>query len=60
VTISELRLEVEDGDELFGAVLEAAGGCSIIVDSTHGRTFMGIGAALCNSELYESVCGEVR
>jgi hypothetical protein len=28
-TISELRLEVQDGDELFGSVLEAAQGCNI-------------------------------
>jgi hypothetical protein len=34
-TISELRLEVEDRDELFGSVLEAAEGNSIAVDSAH-------------------------
>jgi hypothetical protein len=38
-TISELRLEVDDGEELFGSVLEAAHGCSIAVDSAHRRTF---------------------
>jgi hypothetical protein len=34
-TIDELRLEVEDGDELFGSVLEAAGSGNIGVDSVH-------------------------
>jgi hypothetical protein len=38
-TINELRLEVEDRDELFGSVLKSAGGSSIAVDSVHRRTF---------------------
>jgi hypothetical protein len=41
-TITELRLEVEDRDKLFGSVLEAVKGNSIAVDSTHRRTFAGI------------------
>jgi hypothetical protein len=45
-TISELRLEVEDGDGLFGSVLEAAKGGSIAVDSAHRRTFVAICTAL--------------
>jgi hypothetical protein len=48
-TISELRLEVEDRDKLFGSVLEAAKGNSIAVDSAHRRTFARICAALWNS-----------
>jgi hypothetical protein len=59
-TISELRLEVEDQDNFFGSVLEAARGGSIAVDSTHRPTFVAICAALWNSELYESVCGQLR
>jgi hypothetical protein len=31
-TISELKLEVEDPDELFGSGLESAGNSSITVD----------------------------
>jgi hypothetical protein len=58
-TISELRLEVEDGEELFGSMLEASQGCSIAVDSAHRRTFKGIYAARWNSELYRSVCPEL-
>jgi hypothetical protein len=38
-TISELTLDVEDRDNLFGSVLEAAGGGGIAVDSAHRRTF---------------------
>jgi hypothetical protein len=34
-TISELKLEIAVGDDLFGSVLEAAGGGSIAVDSAH-------------------------
>jgi hypothetical protein len=49
-TISELRLEVEDRDKLFGSVLEAAKGNSIAVDSAHGRTFAGTCAALWSLE----------
>jgi hypothetical protein len=48
VTISELRLEVEDRGGLFSSVLETAGGGSIAVDSTHRRTFEAICAALRN------------
>jgi hypothetical protein len=59
-TISELKLEVEDGGELFGSVLEATRGCGIAVDSAHGRTFEWICADLWDSELYESVCGQLR
>jgi hypothetical protein len=58
-TISELRLEVEDRDNLFGSVLEAARGGDIVVDSAHRPTFVAICAALWNSELYESVCGQL-
>jgi hypothetical protein len=54
-TISELRLEVEDRDELFGSVLEAAGGGGIVVDSAHRPTFVPICTALLNSELSRSV-----
>jgi hypothetical protein len=53
-TILEPRLEIEDGDELFDSVLEAAGGGGIAVDSVHRRIFEGICIALCNSELYRS------
>jgi hypothetical protein len=56
--ISELRLEIEDPDGLFGSVLEAAGGGSIAVDSAHRRTFEAICAALGKSELSQSVCPE--
>jgi hypothetical protein len=59
-TISELRLEVEDRDKLFGLVLEAAKGNSIAVDSAPRPTFAGICAALWNSELYELVYGQQR
>jgi hypothetical protein len=58
-TINELRLEVEDRDELFGSVLKSAGGSSIAVDSAQRRTFAEICGALWNSELYESVCGQL-
>jgi hypothetical protein len=58
-TISELKLEVESRGNLFGSVLEAARGDRIAVDSAHRPTFMAICAALCNSELYESVCGQL-
>jgi hypothetical protein len=53
-TISELRLEVDNPDELFGSVLEAAGCGSIKVDSAHQPTFLGICATLWNSEVYRS------
>jgi hypothetical protein len=46
VTISELRREVEDGDNLFGSVLEGAGSGSIAIDSAHRRTFGATCAAL--------------
>jgi hypothetical protein len=58
-TISELRLEGEDPDRLFGSVLEAAGGCSITVDSLHRGTFLAICTALWNSDLRQSVYGQV-
>jgi hypothetical protein len=58
-TVSELRLEVEDGDGLFSSVLEAARGGSIAVDSAHRRTLAAICAALCNSELCQSVYPEL-
>jgi hypothetical protein len=50
-TISELRLEVEDGHNFFRAMLEAAEGGGIAVDPAHGGTFERIWAALWNSEL---------
>jgi hypothetical protein len=59
-TISELRLEVEDRDKLFGLVLEAAKGNSIAADSDHRGTFEGTCAALWNSELCEFVCDQQR
>jgi hypothetical protein len=37
--ISELRLDVEDGDDLFGSVLEAARRGGVAVDSAHRQTF---------------------
>jgi hypothetical protein len=58
-TISELRLEVKDRDNFFGSVLEAARGGRIAVDSAHRPAFVAICAALWNSELYESVCGQL-
>ncbi|MDR1557746.1 MAG: hypothetical protein LBS88_12085, partial [Tannerellaceae bacterium] len=58
-TISELRLEVEDRDNFFGSVLEAARGGRIAVDFAHRPTFVAICASLLNSELYESVCGQL-
>jgi hypothetical protein len=58
-TIDEIRIDVEDRGELFGSVLEAARNDSIAVDSAHRLTFVAICAALWNSELYESVCGEL-
>jgi hypothetical protein len=58
-TIDEIRIGVEDPDELFGAVLEAARGCSITVDSAHRLTFVAICAALWNSEIYELICGQL-
>jgi hypothetical protein len=59
-TISELRLEIEDRDELFGSVLEAAKGNSIAVDSDHRGPFEATCASLWNSELCELVCGQQR
>jgi hypothetical protein len=58
-TIDDIRIDVEDGDELFGSVLEAAQCGSVAVDSGHRLTFVAICAALWNSELYESVCGQL-
>jgi hypothetical protein len=57
-TISELRLEVEDRDELFRSVLEAAKGNRIALDSAHRLTFVAICAGLWNSELCELVSGQ--
>jgi hypothetical protein len=54
-TISELTLEAEDGDELFGSVLEAVSGGSIAVDSANSPTSKAICATLWNSEFCESV-----
>jgi hypothetical protein len=34
-TISELKLEIEVRDDLFGSVLEAAGGSNVAIDSAH-------------------------
>jgi hypothetical protein len=59
-TISELRLEVEDRDELFGAVLEVAKSNCIAVDSAHRGIFEAICAALWNSELCELGSGRQR
>jgi hypothetical protein len=47
-TIHELRLAVDDRDELFGPVLEAAGGDSIALDSVCQQTSAAISAALRN------------
>jgi hypothetical protein len=58
-TISELRLEVEDRDKLFGSVLEAAKGDSIAVDSDYRGAFKAFCTALWNSELYRSVYPEL-
>jgi hypothetical protein len=55
-----VRLEVEDGDKLFGSVLEAAGGRSIAVDSAHRRIFAAICAAIWNSEIYRFVYPELE
>ena len=58
-TISGLKLEIEDEDELFGSVLESAGGDSITVDSAHRATFTDNCVALWNSGLYRSVYPEL-
>jgi hypothetical protein len=54
-TISQLKFEFEDGDKLFGSVLEAATGGSTAIDSAHGQTFVEISVARWNSELHQSV-----
>jgi hypothetical protein len=59
VTISELRLEVEDGHGLFSSVLEATKGGSIAVDSAQRRSFVAVCAAMWNSELYQSFYPEL-
>jgi hypothetical protein len=59
-TIWELGLEIDDSDKLFGSMLEAAGQGSIAVNSAHRRPFEGICAVACNSNLYESVCNQLR
>jgi hypothetical protein len=58
-TISEIKIGVEDPDELFSVVLEAARSGGITVDSPHRLTFVAICAALWNSKLYESICGHL-
>jgi hypothetical protein len=50
-SIDELRLEVEDRDDLFGSVLEAVGGGSIAVDSAQRRTFEAI-CAVCRIQSF--------
>jgi hypothetical protein len=56
-TIDEIKIDVEDRDELFGTVFRTARCGSIMVDSAHWLTFVAICAALGKSELYESTCG---
>jgi hypothetical protein len=51
-TVSELKFEFEDGDELFGSVFEAARGGSFANDSAHLQTFAEVCAARWNSKLY--------
>jgi hypothetical protein len=46
-----MRIDVEDRDKLFGAMLQAARGDSIAIDSAHRRTFVGISAAVSCSDL---------
>jgi hypothetical protein len=57
--IDEIRIGVEDPDELFGVVLEAVRGGSITVDSAYRLMFWAICTALWNLELYESICGQL-
>jgi hypothetical protein len=38
-TVSKLKFEFENGDELFGSVLETARGGSIVVDLAHRQRF---------------------
>jgi hypothetical protein len=57
--IGKIRIVVEDPDELFGAVLEAARGGNIAVGSAHLRTFVVMWGVLWNSELCESVCRQL-
>jgi hypothetical protein len=58
-TVDEIRIGVEDPDELVGVVLEAARGDSITIDSAHRLMFLAICAVLWNSELYESIYGQL-
>jgi hypothetical protein len=57
-TISELRLDVEDGGKFFGSVLEAVGGGIITVDSVQRPAFAAICAVLWNSEFSRDVFAE--
>jgi hypothetical protein len=57
-TINQIRINVDDPDELFGSALNAAGSGRIAVDSAHRRTFAAVCAALWNPELWESICGQ--
>jgi hypothetical protein len=50
---------VKDPDKLLGALLGAARDGSTAVDSSPRCTFIPICAALCNSELYQSVYGQL-
>jgi hypothetical protein len=59
-TIDEIRIDVEDRDELFGTVLEGAQGGGIAVDSVHRGTFMAICAALWKSALCVFDCDQQR
>jgi hypothetical protein len=57
-SLDELRLKVQDANQSFEFVLNAAGGGSLAVDSSSRQTFLSICAALWNSELCESVLCE--
>jgi hypothetical protein len=58
-TIDEIKICVEDPDELFDAMLEAARCGSILVDSGHWLMLMVICAALGNSEFSESIWSQL-
>jgi hypothetical protein len=58
-TIDELKIDVEDPDELFGAMLEAALCGNIMVNSGHRLTLLAICAALGNPELPESIWNQL-
>jgi hypothetical protein len=57
-TIDEIKIDVEDPDELCGAVLEAAR-CTLMVNSGNCLTFMVICTALGNSERPESIWSQL-